>query len=296
MISPKMNVLDYKWIGLIRDRLDSGLTVVEWCRQHDIRTKTYFYHQTRLKKMAIIGAVDQGMLPECLLPDNAVSHSLPVVQETGNAKPAPMFTPVPTGIAESIRSEQTARAAPVRITQGSLVIEISNDASGEVLSLTVANCWIHAKRPFAKVVKINTEGMENSIAHKACRLIENIFHEEEKLRDLTPEERLKQKQDKIAPLVDAYFAWLKQIRPYVASKSKTGAGITYNLDQEEYLRKFLTDGEIPMTNNAAERAIRPFVLGRKNWYLVDTRSGAESTAILYSMAETAKANNVKPYE
>ena len=163
-------------------------------------------------------------------------------------------------------------------------------------SLTVANCWIHAKRPFAKVVKINTEGMENSIAHKACRLIENIFHEEEKLRDLTPEERLKQRQDKIAPLVDAYFAWLKQIRPYVASKSKTGAGITYNLDQEEYLRKFLTDGEIPMTNNAAERAIRPFVLGRKNWYLVDTRSGAESTAILYSMAETAKANNVKPYE
>lgn len=167
-------------------------------------------------------------------------------------------------------------------------------ARGE--SLTVANCWIHAKRPFAKVVKINTEGMENSIAHKACRLIENIFHEEEKLRDLTPEERLKQRQDKIAPLVDAYFAWLKQIRPYVASKSKTGAGITYNLDQEEYLRKFLTDGEIPMTNNAAERAIRPFVLGRKNWYLVDTRSGAESTAILYSMAETAKANNVKPYE
>ena len=134
MISPKMNVLDYKWIGLIRDRLDSGLTVVEWCRQHDIRTKTYFYHQTRLKKMAIIGAVDQGMLPECLLPDNAVSHSLPVVHETGHAKPAPMFTPVPTGIAESIRSEQTARAAPVRITQGSLVIEISNDASGEVLS------------------------------------------------------------------------------------------------------------------------------------------------------------------
>lgn len=174
-------------------------------------------------------------------------------------------------------------------------LERRRQEKGEFL-IDVAGCWVHAKRKYAEVMKVNTKGTENSVAHKAVRLIENIFHEEDKLHDLPPDERLKQRKDKIAPLVDAYFAWIKQIQQHITPKSKTGEAISYSLNQEKYLRRFLTDGEIPMTNNAAERSIRPFTLGRKNWYLIDTKSGAESTAILYSMAETAKANNVKPYE
>ena len=63
-----------------------------------------------------------------------------------------------------------------------------------------------------------------------------------------------------------------------------------------YLRLFLTDGYVPIDNNAAERAIRPFCLGKKNWYIIDTVKGAQASAVLYSLAETAKANNLKPYE
>ena len=71
---------------------------------------------------------------------------------------------------------------------------------------------------------------------------------------------------------------------------------TYILNQEKYLRVFLEDGEVPMDNNASERAIRSFTIGRKNWEMIDTINGAKSSAIIYSIAETAKANNLKPYD
>ena len=73
-------------------------------------------------------------------------------------------------------------------------------------------------------------------------------------------------------------------------------GFTYILNQERYLRVFLEDGEVPMDNNASERAIRGFCVGKKNWQVIDTINGAKSSAIIYSIAETAKANNLKPYE
>ena len=71
---------------------------------------------------------------------------------------------------------------------------------------------------------------------------------------------------------------------------------TYILNQEKYLRVFLEDGEVPIDNNASERAIRGFCIGKKNWQMIDTIKGAHSSAIIYSIAETAKANNLKPYD
>ena len=97
------------------------------------------------------------------------------------------------------------------------------------------------------------------------------------------------------PLVDAYFTWAKQNLLSVTPKSKTAKGLTYSLNQEKYLKTFLEDGEVPMDNNSAEQAIRPFCVGKKNWVMIDTIAGAEASAIIYSIAETAKANNLKPY-
>lgn len=81
----------------------------------------------------------------------------------------------------------------------------------------------------------------------------------------------------------------------VTPKSKTGEGITYCINQEKYLKVFLDDGEVPMDNNAAEQAIRGFCIGKHNWHLIDTFEGAKASAIAYSIVETAKANNLKPY-
>lgn len=159
--------------------------------------------------------------------------------------------------------------------------------------ITNANCWVHAKRNFAEEVKITHNG--NTICDQACKKISSIFHENHQYKDLDPVERRKARQEKVKPMVDDLFLWAKEKSNEVAPKSNTGKAIQYLLNQEKYLRVFLDDPEVSMDNNVAERAIRPFTLGRKNFYLIDTISGAQASAICYSIAESAKANNLKPY-
>ena len=117
-----------------------------------------------------------------------------------------------------------------------------------------------------------------------------------KLKELSAEDRLKQRQAVIKPLVDAMFVYLKMNESKVPKSGKLHDAFGYAINQETYLRYFLTDGEVPIDNNASERAIRSFCVGRKNWQMIDTINGAASSAIIYSIAETAKANNLKPYE
>ena len=90
--------------------------------------------------------------------------------------------------------------------------------------------------------------------------------------------------------------WVKQNLNKVPVKGKTYNGFTYSINQEKYLRAFLEDGEIPIDNNSAEQSIRGFCICKKNWVMIDTIAGADASAIIYSIAETAKANNLKPYD
>ena len=126
--------------------------------------------------------------------------------------------------------------------------------------------------------------------------IQAIYREEGRLKELSSQERLKQRQMIIKPLVDALFVYLKQHNGEIATKGKLSEAFTYLLNQEKYLRVFLTDGDVPMDNNASERAIRGFCIGKKNWEVIDTINGAKTSAVIYSIAETAKANSLKPYE
>ena len=95
--------------------------------------------------------------------------------------------------------------------------------------------------------------------------------------------------------MDAFFAYLKQNETKVPKSGKTREAFTYALNQERYLRGFLEDGDLPIDNNASERAIRGFCIGKKNWEMIDTVNGAARSAIIYSIAETAKANGLKPF-
>ena len=174
--------------------------------------------------------------------------------------------------------------------------QVYHTIDGERDDLTVAGCWAHAKRRFAEVVKTMGKSAKGSFAHTALGMINSMYHFERQYKDLSPEERLRNREERILPLVRAFFVYLKKEGALIAPKSKTGEAISYCINQEKYLRVFLTDGEVPMDNNAAERAIRPFCLGKKNWQVIDTVSGAKASAVWYSIAETAKANDLKPYE
>ena len=165
--------------------------------------------------------------------------------------------------------------------------------------LTIAGCWVHGRRKFEEVLAtIPAEGKKESVAYLVMKQIQAIYREEGKLKDLPSQERLAQRQVVIQPLVDALFAYLKQKKDQIVVKGKLKAAFTYLLNQEKYLRVFLNDGDVPMDNNASERAICGFCIGKKNWEVIDidTINGAKTSAVIYSIAETAKANNLKPYE
>ena len=163
--------------------------------------------------------------------------------------------------------------------------------------LTIAGCWVHGRRKFEEALAtIPVEGKKDSVAWLVMKQIQAIYREEGKLKDLPSQERLAQRQVVIQPLVDALFAYLKQKKEQIVVKGKLEAAFTYLLNQEKYLRVFLNDGDVPMDNNASERAIRGFCIGKKNWEVIDTINGAKTSAVIYSIAETAKANNLKPYE
>ena len=167
----------------------------------------------------------------------------------------------------------------------------------ECEDLQIAGCWVHARRKFDEALTVIPKAHRNkSDAFLVIKQIQAIYREEGKLNELSSEERLTQRQLVIKPLVDALFAYLKKMEPTVPASGQLRKAYTYILNQEKYLRVFLEDGEVPIDNNASERAIRGFCIGKKNWQMIDTINGAHSSAIIYSIAETAKANNLKPYD
>lgn len=175
--------------------------------------------------------------------------------------------------------------------------QVYHTIENEREDLKIAGCWSHARRRFDEAVKaLPKEKQKESLAYLALSMIQAIFREEKILKELPAEEREKRRQVSVRPLVEAYFEWLKENIRRIPKKGKTWEGFQYSLNQEKYLKVFLDDGEVPMHNNAAEQSIRGFCIGKKNWVMIDTVAGAKSSAIIYSIAETAKANNLKPYE
>ena len=167
----------------------------------------------------------------------------------------------------------------------------------EMEDLTIAGCWVHCRRRFNEALEvIPKEARKGTMSYLIMKQIQAIYREESKLKDCSIEDRLKQRQVVIKPLVDALFVYLKQHEHEVPGSSKLRGAVNYALNQEKYLKVFLEDGEVPIDNNASERAIRGFCIGKKNWEVIDTVNGAKTSAMIYSIAETAKANNLKPYE
>ena len=163
--------------------------------------------------------------------------------------------------------------------------------------LRIAGCWVHCRRRFNDALEMVPKAhQKESVLYLIMNQIRAIYREEGKLSDLSSEDRITQRQLVVKPLVDAFFAYLKQISSKTPQNGKVKEAFTYALNQERYLRVFLEDGDVPIDNNASERAIRGFCIGKKNWEMIDTINGATSSAIIYSIAETAKANNLKPYD
>lgn len=175
--------------------------------------------------------------------------------------------------------------------------QVYHKLADEREDLRIAGCWIHARRPFADFIKsVGLKTAKGTVAQEAYDMITDILHTDNEFDDLSNTDRRKQRQTKLQEKVDAYFEWVKQKYSQVTHNSTIGKALAYSINQEKYLRVFLTDGMVPPDNNYAEQAIRPFTIGRKNFVLMESDNGAKASAMLYSPVETARANEVNTYQ
>lgn len=158
--------------------------------------------------------------------------------------------------------------------------------------VTHCGCWAHARRKWREAMPEGAT-VKTSKAAVGFQYCNKLFAEERKCAAYKPKYRQEYRQNKELPILEEYYAWLKTIQPEKGSKLEEA--VRYSLNQKQALMAFLDNGEVPISNNLAENAIRPFTLGRKNWLFCDTTKGAEASAIVYSMVESAKANGVEPF-
>lgn len=159
-----------------------------------------------------------------------------------------------------------------------------------------AGCWTHGRRGFRKIVDISASGKTVSQAKIILDWIQDLYDIERYADDLkmSAEDRLNLRKEKSVPIVNNIETLLKHLRPLTGKASMLGKAITYMSNQWDRLVLFLKDGRILLDNNLAENAIRPFVVGRKNWLFNFTQDGARASGFFYSLIETAKACGYEP--
>ena len=159
----------------------------------------------------------------------------------------------------------------------------------EQTKATLVACLAHIRRKFIEAKGNNKKTVKADVA---LNLIRKLYGIEQAIKDKSHDEKFKIRQRKAKPIVDELYQWLIKHKDKIPPKMALGKAITYAINQFEKFRRYLDDGRLSIDNNRAERAIKPFVIGRKNWLFSNTCNGAHASAILYSLVETAKANDL----
>jgi hypothetical protein len=166
--------------------------------------------------------------------------------------------------------------------------------------ITVVGCWAHARRKFVDALKVLPNDVrQKSPAHTGLGYCNKLFALETEYADLglSFEQRYKTRLEKSKPLAEAFFEWARgEGAKNPAPKTTFGAALSYAVKQQNWLMNVFIDGRLELSNNRAERSVRPFAVGRKNWLFCNTPRGADASAAIYSVIETAKANGLKPFE
>ena len=161
--------------------------------------------------------------------------------------------------------------------------------------ITVVGCWAHARRKFDEAVKSLPKGKaKGSSASQGLTYCNLLFGIEQEIADKTAEERYKERLEQAKPVLDAMFAWANSRT--AAPKSALGKALHYLKEQWPYLTNYLKDGRLEISNNRAERSIKPFVIDRKNFLFANTPKGATGSAVMFSLIQTAIENGLDPYK
>ena len=170
--------------------------------------------------------------------------------------------------------------------------------AGSAMEVTIVACFARARRYFTETLKAvaDKESYMYTSSYHGVKQIDDMFALEQELSSMPYEQRYQERLSRLKPMLEAYFTWIENEHALALPKSSYGKAINYSFNQKDKLMNILKDGRLELSNNRAERAIKPFVIGRKNWLFTNTPAGAESSAIIYSIIETAKENNLVPFE
>jgi transposase len=174
-------------------------------------------------------------------------------------------------------------------------------AIGQEPGITHVGCWAHARRKFDEALKAQRSSakkkrsLKESKALQGLAFIQKLYKIERQIREKPPDEIHRIRQERSRPVMERLRSWLTEAIPRVPPQSLTGKALAYLDGQWPKLIRVLEDGHLPIDTNRVENAIRPFVVGRKNWLFADTVRGAQASANLYSLIETAKVNGLEPF-
>ncbi len=174
-------------------------------------------------------------------------------------------------------------------------LQVDGYAGYEQTDATLVGCFAHARRKFIEAQKIQVKGKTGK-ADWAINHIQKLYRLEKEIKGQPALDKQRLRQAQARPLLDVFKTWLDKSAIQVPPKSAIGKAIGYSLRQWPKLTRYLEHGDLNIDNNRAERAIKPFVIGRKNWMFANTTNGAQASAILYSLIETAKANGLMPFD
>ena len=216
---------------------------------------------------------------------------------TGTDSPENNHTDIPNIVLYDFHESRASQCAIDFLRGHSGYLQVDGYQGYASTQATLAGCWAHARRKFKEADIAQGKGKPKAgKATWAMTHIKKLYRIEALIKDKSPAEKQTYRQEHATPLLEEYKAWLDKSIQQVPPKSALGKALAYSLNQWPKLTCYLEDGRLNIDNNRAERAVKPFVIGRKNWLFSNTANGAYASSILYSIVETAKSNNLVPFE
>lgn len=164
----------------------------------------------------------------------------------------------------------------------------------KVKNITRSLCWSHARRYFIESIPLDSKGKEisGSKGAEGRGYIDLLFKVEDEIKSLSPEEKKQKRQEASRPILDAFWSWVEETSALHTTNTKLTEALTYATNQKQYLETFMEDGRLPISNNLCEANIKPFATARRAWLFADTPKGATANAVLYTLVESARINEL----
>lgn len=214
---------------------------------------------------------------------------------TGTDSPGSDNHKPPNMVLYDYQNSRAGRCAQDYLRQFKGYLQVDGYVGYEKAEATLVGCWAHARRKFIEAQTAQVKGKTGK-ADWAINHIQKLYRIETAIKDKAPEEKQAIRQQQSHPLLVQFKVWLDKSALQVPPRSAIGKAIAYSLKQWPKLNRYIENGNLSIDNNRAERAIKPFVIGRKNWLFANTAKGAQASAVLYSIIETAKANGLIPFD